>query len=373
MHLHTPTPPRLVPGLLGLSRKSLGPQAEEEAIFRARQAARGIITPLPVLHDNRVVAVVQGRGVFSDETRVVRVPYRYHFAYTSYDDMISEMGAGKVYTAQWGKTPTSTGVANNWYDLWPVTGNPTSGVLTGTANTAVQVNSASTGAINVGGNVSPDYKYLLAFWAIATANTPTLIVYDRVLTYDSNAHTNTANQNMTNSVAAERYISSGEPGLQICCTVDTVQGATATNLTQLQYTDNEGNTLQSMPTSPTVTFIPSAAASTSTLGARVIAPITSGATVPWGPFLPLAAGDTGARLIANYTTSSSNTGTFCFVLMKPLAVLPAPVAGVGNMAEQIFQVPGLPRIYDGACLSILSFQPATTAHTLYGGFTVGWG
>jgi len=366
--IHKPSP-----ALLGLSRKSLGAGAEDAAILRARLAARGIGTPLPVFHDNRVVAVVQGRHPYSDETRVQRVPYRYNFAYTSYDDMISEMAAGKVYTAQFGKTPTSAGVANNWYDLWPVTGNPTAGGLAGTAATAVQVNSATAGAIYVGGDVSTDVKYLLSVWAIATANTPTLILYDRVLTYDSCVHTNTANQAMTNGVAAQRYISAGEPGLQICCAVDTVQGATATNLTQLQYTDNDGNATQSMPTTPTVTFIPSAAASTTTLGARIIAPITSGATVPWGPFLPLASGDAGARLIANYTTSSSNTGTHCFIMMKPLAILPAPVAGIGNMVEQVFQVPGLPRIYDGACISLLAFQPATTAYTLYGGCNVGWG
>lgn len=366
-------PPPAAPAIIGVPKRSVFDDiSEAKAIQMAREAARGTPVPVPVLHANRIAGIVQGEHPFSDRTRFVPLPYRYSFAWTSYDNIIASLAAGKSWPAQYAKTPTSNGVANNWYDYWPVTGNPTAGSLAGAANTAVQVSGTTAGALNIGGDVSPESKYLLGAWGVASAGTPTYMFVDRVLTYDSNAHTNTVNQAMTNGVAAQRYIGGSLPGLQIGCVVDTVQGATATNLTQLQYTDQAGNTLQSMPTTPTVTFIPSAAAPTATLGSRVIAPITSGQTVSYGPWLPLANGDTGAQLIANYTTSSANTGTFAFPMCYPLAFLPCPVAGVPGYVDMVFQFPGLTRLYDGAAVNVWGFQPTTAGSTFYGMLMTSW-
>lgn len=181
------------------------------------------------------------------------------------------------------------------------------------------------------------------------------------------------NQAFTNGVAAQRYIGAGEGGLKILATGQTVLGATAANITQLQYTDQDGNATQSMPTSPTVAHIVSAAAPTATLGARVVAPATAAATLPWGPHIPLAVGDGGVRLIANWTTSAANTGTLCFVLQRLLAVIPCPTAGVCSMVNLVQEIPSMERIRDGACLALMVYQPAVTANTINGGFDVGWG
>jgi hypothetical protein len=213
---------------------------------------------------------------------------------------------------------------------------------------------------------------LLSMMALQTANTSMLTLYDRVLVYDLNTFNASVNKVLTNTNTAARY-NTAAPGLLCWIAVCAVTGATAANLTALHYTDQAGNTLHTMPTTPTVTFIPSAAAPTATLGARIIIPSVSGQTVTWGPYVPMATGDSGMRLVNDFTTSAANTGSFSIVLGKPLADIVLPNAGIGSQVDRVFQLSELERIYDGAALALMAFVPATTAFTLTGGITYGWG
>lgn len=348
--------------------------------------ARGCIRPKRVIANGCVLGFTQGRQL--EEGVVI---HRFHprstwternrayermvmsQGWTDYNGIISDVTAGKFGRTYFMKGHTNAfTVANNWYDLWPVAGNPTSGTINGTAFTARQFDDTTTGALTHRGNVSTDWKFLLSSWVIATANTPMLMLYDRVLAYDLCTFNASANQTMTNTLTAQRY-NSGAPGLLISVVVNTVNGSTATNLTQLRYTNQAGTTLQAMPTSPTVTFIPSAAAPSSTLGARVNCPITSGQTIPWTFALPLASGDTGARLINDYTTSAANTGTSTYMLMHPMGDLMVPVAAVPTELDRVFQITDMERIYDGACLAMMAYAPATTAAAgITGGIRYAW-
>jgi hypothetical protein len=177
---------------------------------------------------------------------------------------------------------------------------------------------------------------------------------------------------MTNTLTAQRY-NSGAPGLLPMMCSNTVNGATANNLTQYRYTNQAGTTLQAMPTTTTVTFIPSVAAPTATLGARVNCPSTSGVLFTWGFSLPLAAGDSGVRLCNDYTPSAANTGTFSNVLMAPLTDILIPVAAVPTETDAVFQLSELQQIFDGACVALMSYMPATAGYTLTGSLRYGWG
>jgi hypothetical protein len=226
-----------------------------------------------------------------------------------------------------------------------------------------------------GGNVSPSNKHLIRHEVLASANTtPVVIIYDRVLTYEACTISN-VNQVMTNTLPAQRYISGGQPGLKIMVTCQTVLGATANAYTQLQYTDQDGNTLQSMPTSFGVNVIVSAAAPTATLGARVVSPAASGGTLAFGPFLPLATGDTGVRLIDNFTHSANNTGTLAYVLCQPLALLPVVNGSNPTLvaADQIMQSTSFGQVLDGACLAPLVYMPTGTGATYIGRVDTVWG
>lgn len=362
------------PGIIGLDRKSLtNPSAEDLCIQTAVEAHVGCDFPLPVVFGRKVIGYVEGR---SQDPRVTftRAPaYKWWCGFSTYDQIINALTSGQRYMAVFTKTNTTAfSVANNWYDLFVVGGQPISGTFTGAASTAVQFTDTSVGALYHAGNVSTMTKHILSMSVVSTGNTPTVIIYDRVLTYEANAFNAAANHSMTNTLAAARYVSSGQSGMKIMCTVQTVTGATAANLTQLRYTNQAGTTLQSVPTTQTMTFIPSAVAPTATLGARVICPITSGQTVPWGPYLPLAAGDSGVRLINDFTTSAANTGTFTFTLARPLFTIGIATAGVMAQMDGVYQVASLEQVFDGACLAPLVYVPATTAATITGSVDCGW-
>lgn len=367
--------PSLSPAIIGVPRRSLYNSITEASAIRAGlSAARGIIQPFPIIHGGKLLGLAQGKDVFSDEVRFIPWPHRYRFGWSSWNDCVTETAAnGKSYNATWFKNMSAVSVVSNWVDLWGCGGDPTSGSVANTANTATNFDNTTTGAIVHGPSVSTDTKHVLSLWLSSTANTNFFLVLDRVLAYDQNNHNNTVSTVMTNTNTAQRY-NTGSPGLNIACVSGpTVQGATATDLTVLTYVDQSGNTGHTMPTTPTVTFVPSAAANATTLGGRIIAPITSGQTVTWGPFLPLANGDAGARSVTNYTTSSANTGNFSFVLCHVICGMQVSIANLGHETDQIFHVTCLERVIDGACLQLFAYTPNTTAGAHSGSMRLGWG
>jgi hypothetical protein len=95
----------------------------------------------------------------------------------------------------------------------------------------------------------------------------------------------------------------------------------------------------------------------------------------YGPFLPLASGDTGVSTVATVTFSAANTGTGALCLARPLLTLPLTTVGVAAERDLLNQLPSLPRVMDGACLTWLYFAgTATAANTnFYGAVEVGWG
>jgi hypothetical protein len=364
------------PAIVGVPKRSrFGVMDEDRAYARAIDSMRGIDVQQPILFNGKLIGWAKGKQQSPEVLHRRSLPgERWWCGFTTYDDLINEKtNNGKGYTQSFSKSHSTTGVANNFYDLWPVGGNPASGTYTGAAFTARVLTDADVGAIYHAGNVTPDTKHFTRLDASVSANTPTLFLYDRCLTYEACTFNASVNQAMTNGSTLNRYQNAGEGACKIMCTAQTVLGATGANITQLRYTNQAGTTLQSMPTSPTVSHIVSAAAPTATLGARIVAPATAAGTLPWGPYMPLAAGDGGARLINDYTTSAANTGTLCFVLARQLAVLSLPTAGVTSMIDLVQQIAGLERIRDGACLALMMYQPATTANILSGSFDCAWG
>lgn len=339
----------------------------QDMMARGLRDTAGLDVPTPIVDPLRgeLLALACAEGPLSNRIAYITDPglirELYAVGIPNYDDLWSQASNGAKFDLKFVKTATTNPVAGQYMDLWPVGGDPTAGAYGGAAATAVQKSDATTGALQHGGNVSTDTKHVVnavaAFSAGATA--PTLVLYDRVLTYEACAFTAGTSQAMTNGVAAQRYIgSTAEGGLKIMFTCQTVFGATASNLTVLTYVNQAGTGGQTMPTTITATIIVSVAAPTSTLGARVACPATG--TTPYSPFLFMAAGDTGARSITNYTTSAANTGTFCIVLARPLATFPMFAAGRSEDFDLTRGLQALPRILDGACLTFYAKMPVAT-------------
>jgi hypothetical protein len=95
----------------------------------------------------------------------------------------------------------------------------------------------------------------------------------------------------------------------------------------------------------------------------------------YGPFLPLASGDTGVSTVATVTFSAANTGTGALCLARPLLTLPLTTVSVAAERDLLNQLPSLPRVMDGACLTWLYFAGAAAAANtnFYGAVEVGWG
>jgi hypothetical protein len=101
----------------------------------------------------------------------------------------------------------------------------------------------------------------------------------------------------------------------------------------------------------------------------------------FGPFLPLAVGGNGIRrmiyykLTTAYTAASSENVSV--VLCKPLATIPIVTAGAAGERNLLMQLPSLPRIYDGACLTWLFFSGngsgLAASSPLMGYCEFGWG
>lgn len=288
--------------------------------------------------------------------------------YSGEDDALKAATTGKVWSWTWTKFLSASFVIDNWYDLWPVDGNPQHGDYSGVALTARVFTNSTTGAMFHGGNVSPSIKTLVRGSAFMTSSSTNraVLVQDRVVTYDA-CTMSASSQNMTNTLPATRYISAGDPGLQIGCFADTIHNATAANLIALKYTDNGGNAAIDIQYTPTLNKVVSIAAPSALLGSRAVIQSPTLTTKNGLPYLDNA-GRGGARKIESFQWSAAPTGTCSFSLSFPLfltvdlqssnAAMDAEfLAGIEATAK---------RIYDDACLNVLVNPHIAAVSMLYG-------
>lgn len=288
--------------------------------------------------------------------------------FTSMDDWITEVTQnGKFWRADWNKiTGAAAYTAGRWYDFSPLSGTPVANAWTGTA-LAAQVPTETTGfGIYHGGNVSTDTKHLTnigAYTAVATGVPACLMLVDMCLYYPGINMNTLSAQTLTNSTTLTRYTTGA--GLRAGLVIVTTSGATAHNIS-LSYTNQSGTAGRALPVTVAGT-------------ASAIPPhITHSGTAAnnYGPFLPLQSGDTGIRSAQTITLSAaSGAGTAALCLYKPLATLPITTLGVAAERDLMNQLPSLPQIQDGACLTWLYFAGAATAAStnFYGYLDVSYG
>ena len=291
-------------------------------------------------------------------------------AFTSVDDLVSEIGAGKYRRADWNKiTGASAYTAGRWYDLSGLAGTPIANAWAGTSLAwTTCTESAGNGTqifgIQHGGNVTSDTKHLLnmaAVTSVATGVPGVLMLVDMQGYWPGISNNTTSAQTLTGTPTL-RYTKGA--GCRLYAVQTSAAGATAQNIA-CSYTDTAGNTGNTLPVTVACT------------ASAIVGHITHSGTAAnnYGPFLPLASGDTGVQNVATVTMSAANTGTFALCLVKPLAQIPIVTASVLAERDLLNQLPSLPRIYDGACLTWLYFAGAATAAStnFYGSLDFGWG
>ena len=376
--------------------------------------------------------------------------------FTSLDNLINEMTVnGKFWRADWNKLThvVGTQAAGTWYALPHATGNP--GAMTlGAVGTNLAWHAAhdrTAGAIQHGGDVTPDTKHILnasAFSASATTMPAIFMLVDMLGWYPVTTTTATGNQALVNSrtftVDAGTDLVTNAAGWdvqtgtavrltttttlpsplalnttyywsrtsattgELCATLADAITGTQINLTdtgtgthtmtmtltdrcptngagvqayitpsvalgagtpniQLTYTDAAGNLGNVTPTTLPISN------ATAPIGQIEYSGTGAG---KFGPFVPLAAGDTGIRSVEQFNYNVTHTsGTTNLVLARPLLTLPMTTVGVAAERDLINQLPSLPRVYDGACLTWLMYAGAATpvGSPFYGHLDLGWG
>jgi hypothetical protein len=292
--------------------------------------------------------------------------------FSSMDDLINEITTnGKFNRTDWNKiTGAAAYAAGRWYDFSGLAGSPVANAFTGTA-LAWKSCDETTGngtqifGIRHGGNVSPDTKHILnvsAVTGVATGVPAQLMLVD-LQGYWPGISTAVATAQTLTGTPTLRYTNGA--GCRLFFVQTVTSGATAHNIS-LSYSNTTPTSGRNMPV--TVSMIVSA------IAGHISHSGTSANN--YGPFLPMASGDTGVSNVANVTFSAaSGAGSGALCLARPLLTLPITTASVAAERDLLNQLPSLPRVMDGACLVWLYFAGAATAaaSNFYGGIEVGWG
>lgn len=297
--------------------------------------------------------------------------------FSSMDDLINESTTnGKFLRIDWNKNflPTTAAVGGEWHCLANGAGNPAAASIynTGT-NLAFQAcydTTTTAGGIQHGGNVSTDTKHILnasAFTASATVAPGVLMLVDLLGFYRVTSVTTTTAQVLDNTVTIPRYTDGAGVQAFIFNNSTTAMGAATPNLSFNKYTNSAGTTLRATPT-----VLPVG----KTAAANGLILYSGTGAGKYGPFVPLQGGDAGVRSIQELTISTSYvSGTFSIALCKPLLTLPITTLGVAAERDLVNQMPSMPRIVDGACLTWLWYSGAATPtnSSFFGHIDVAWG
>lgn len=180
------------------------------------------------------------------------------------------------------------------------------------------------------------------------------------------AFTDAGTGTQTAQIRTPRY--STGAGVQAFLVASTA-GTAGTGTFQLTYTNAAGTAAKVTPTTP-------ALPTNTAVSPLLTVPYSGTGSGKYGPFFPLAGADTGIRNITNIIlgTAGVTTGVYNLCLAKPLMSIPLSVVGVASQMDLINQLPSMPRVYDGACLTWMIYSGSAIPNNsaFYGHLDFGW-
>lgn len=227
----------------------------------------------------------------------------------------------------WSKTTTRTTIANAWFSLFDIAGQPGAGTLAAgnTANGLVPTDATAGYPLVTAFGGSAGYLGRVEYGSTVACR---IALFDRLFVagaYAFNANTALASQpSFSGRVPGAIYT-----GLELW--VEQVTAATGNQTVNVTYTDQDNN----------------AGATTGAVG------IGAAPTVGRCWQLPLAAGDSGARLIQNVVGTVATAGTFNVMVLRPLWSGRVVLANFVNSFDALQN--GLPEIFaDSAFYAMIS-------------------
>ena len=290
-------------------------------------------------------------------------------AFTGYDSVIAAKVAGKSRRINFNRTVVTgaTSAAGRWHEMLSGAGTGGSMVLTGTAGAGIVCNKSTAGALPIGPDVATDLRYLLKAMAVtggATLAPATILLTDIIHIYPSCVLTGTPttlSNHPTWTGTGDTRMTNAQ-GVQ-CSLVVTTAITSGNGQITPTYVDQDSNS-QAAPSS---LYAPATATPIGALYGQTTTAVTVG-----GPYMPLAAGDSGVRQITSYTINTGATsGVGAFILHRPIEEIPLAAANVPGMLEWMLGE----RIYDDACLGmfIQIGGAATVGQQVTGSFGTVWG
>ena len=296
----------------------------------------------------------------------------------SQDDLITQITAnGKIEPIIYQKTTVAAHTAGHWHHLLNSAGSIPAATFGGAELTFTPTdNTWAEGSIPIGDQASPATKHILSMGASIVAATGApwfllpvdLVGYAKLTTTNvttTGAKTVTMTPIGSSAANVDRY-PNGE-GLRLFVGSYSAMGANAPTM-QIAYTNSAGATGRTT----TAGCVSTASAASGTI-------LNSGnAANKYGPFLPLAAGDTGVKDIETLTWGGTAhaSGSVILGLCKPLSMpIPLPATGLYNMIDFVNTLPSMPRLRNGANVTFLVFATGATTlgGTVYANFDMGWG
>lgn len=232
-------------------------------------------------------------------------------------------------------------------------------------NTYSKVRFTTTGTLPVGLSLLTDYWIVRVnattcrvATSLANAIAGTVIAYT-----DGGSGTHTMTMQMP------RY--QDGVGCEAFFVVQTAPTGGGPNMTASSYTNTAGTGSRAFQGTP------SFGAAADAYALRI--PHSGNAAGRYGPFLPKHGGDTGIKSIESFTLSGGTAytggGPIELCVCKPIADIALPVTGMWSERDLVNQLPSLPQIKDGACLTWLLFGTgATTTNSPFTGtLDFAWG
>jgi hypothetical protein len=293
-------------------------------------------------------------------------------SFSSMDDLISEMTSGKTNRYEWNKVSGGVGTAGRWYDFSSVGGSPIAnawanpnGNLAWTTCNEATGNGVQIFGMPHFGNVNPDTKHVINVMvttAVATGVPGQLMLVD-LQGYWPGINTNSATSQTLTGTPSLRYANGA--GCRLFFVQTVAAGATPANMS-VSYTNQGGTGSRAFPATVSMTV-------SATVGMISHSGVAAG---NYGPFLPLADGDTGVQNVGSIQFSAGmGAGTGALCLARPLLTMPLITAAIASERDYLNQLPSLPRVLDGACLVWLYFAGAAVAAStnFYGSIEYVWG
>jgi hypothetical protein len=226
-------------------------------------------------------------------------------------------------------------VANGWFSLHDVAGQPGAGTLAGTSTTAGVVPTDATAGYPLINAFSGANKGYLGKVEFANTVACRIALFDRL--FLAGAYAFNANQALSTQPSYSSRIPGGTDYTGLELWVEQVTAATGNQAVTVTYTDESGN----------------AGATTGAVG------IGAAPTVGRCWQLPLASGDSGVQKVESVVGSVASAGTFNVMVLRPLWSSRVVVANWGDVHDMIRT--GINEVYADSAFYVMVCADSTSS------------